>query len=550
MITHPPTTVVFVTGAEDPVLSTFIGYLSDMPHMRVRCLSGPPEDLNGVDVVVTRETSLLKDPNPLFEGFVSGGGGWLGLVDLSDAALPPVFGVRPAPAGPVTELRVLFQNREHPLAARLPDALYLQGRYQALEQTSENLDVVLYADWHYQHSPVMVSRRIGDGRTACTTLQAYDDPVFQQILYRTLCHLAGRPFGNRTLGVGLLGYAPSVGKYHGMGVEKTEGLTLSAVCDLSKERLQEAGKDFAGLPTYESVDDFSDDPNVDVVIVATPPSSHAGLCLKMMEAERHVVCEKPLALNRRESDALVKMAEDRKVHLSCHQNRRFDVDYMAIRQAIEEGLIGDLFHMETFVGGFNHPCGYWHSHMPISGGTAYDWGGHYIDWIVSLIPDNITAVTATRQNRVWHDVTNADQERIHIRFAGGQEAEFMHSDIAASRKPKWYLLGTEGAIVGKWRDITTYTIDPLVYYQAHDIPATETVPDLMLYRRHHTGQIVTQQLAAPERQRFPFHRNLADHLLTGEPIAAPLHQSVKVVGVLEAAARSAENGGTVEAPDG
>jgi hypothetical protein len=74
-------------------------------------------------------------------------------------------------------------------------------------------------------------------------------------------------------------------------------------------------------------------------------------------------------------------------------------------------------------------------------------------------------------------------------------------------------------------------------------------PDLTLERRHSSGQIVTQKLALPQRQEFPFHRNLADHLLTGEPIVAPLVDSVRVVTVLEAAARSAAAGGTVERLD-
>jgi predicted dehydrogenase len=247
---------------------------------------------------------------------------------------------------------------------------------------------------------------------------------------------------------------------------------------------------------------------------------------------------------------MAEMADRQRVQLSCLQNRRWDVDYLAITQALVEGLIGELFYLETFVGGFSHPCGYWHSHAAISGGTAYDWGAHYLDWMVSLIPGRVAAVISTRQNRVWHDVTNADQERIQIRFAGGQEAEFIHSDIAGVRKPKWYLLGTQGAIVGHWRDVRTYEIDPVLYFHQHDIPATEMVPELTMQRRHHSGQIVAQKLALPKREHYLFHRNLADYLLTGEPIVAPLEDSVQVVAILEAAARSADCGGTVEVVDG
>ena len=132
-----------------------------------------------------------------------------------------------------------------------------------------------------------------------------------------------------------------------------------------------------------------------------------------------------------------------------------------IKQALIEGSIGDLFYMETFVGGFNHPCGYWHSHDEISGGLAYDWGGHYLDWIVGLIPERIKTVICTRHKRVWHDVTNADQERIQIRFAGGQEAEFIHSDIAALRKPKWYF----GKMWSNTRWIRWCTLSSIIYLQ-------------------------------------------------------------------------------------
>src|SRR3989442_871035 len=59
--------------------------------------------------------------------------------------------------------------------------------------------------------------------------------------------------------------------------------------------------------------------------------------------------------------------------------------------------------------------------------------------------------------RVWHDVTNADHSSVYLRFAGGQEAEFMHSDIAAALKPKWYILGERGAIGGHWRHETVKT---------------------------------------------------------------------------------------------
>jgi len=550
MIVHPPIRVLFIADEADSSLQPLLSYLGSIRHLELTLEARVPRDLTAYDVVATADTAALANYHEQLTKFVHRGGGWLGLVCLSDMDLPEIFGAQPNPLGPVAELRVLFDNRDHPLAIRLADAMYLQGVYQPLTKTSKETETVLYADWQYEHSPVLVHRTVADGQTACTTLQAYDHPLFQQILYRLLRQLAGQPLSRRTIGVGLLGYAQSVGKAHGLGIEATDGLSLRAVCDLNQQILKQAKDDFPQVKTYDSAKALGADPEVELVIIATPPNAHARLSLQMMATGKHVVCEKPLAINRKETAAMIEMADKGRVHLSCHQNRRWDVDYLAIRQALAEGLIGELFYVEMFVGGFNHPCGYWHSHDKISGGTAYDWGAHYLDWLVSLVDQEVSAVISTRQNRVWHDITNADQERIQIRFAGGQEAEFIHSDIAAVRKPKWYLLGTEGAIVGHWLDLSTYEIDPVLYYHHHPIPATEMVPDLTLHRRHHSGQIVAQKLALPKREHYLFYRNLADHLLTGEPIAAPLEDSVRVVDILEAASRSAAKGGTLEVLDG
>jgi predicted dehydrogenase len=517
-----------------------------MSHIRLSEKSQLPDDMSSYDIVITGNTRHSDATVERLTQFVNTGGGWSMFVNLSENPLPPIFGVQQEPLGPTAELRVLFENSDHPIAVRLPDAVYLKGRYHALSKMSEDTETILYADWHYSHSSVLTWRRVGKGNVACTTLQDYSQPVLQRILYRLLYRFAGHRMNENSLGIGILGYAPSVGQIHGLGAANTPGLSLRAICDLNPVRLDQARRDFPGVKAYESAESFAEEAGVDLVIIATPPNTHTQLSLQMMRAGKNVVCEKPLALKCRETEALMDMAEKQNVHLSCHQNRRWDPDFLAIRQVLTEGLIGNLFYLESFVGGYTHPCGYWHSEARVSGGTAYDWGAHYLDWIIALMPYKVEAVIGTRHKRVWHDVTNADQERIQIRFAGGREAEFIHSDIAAVRKPKWYLLGSEGAIVGHWRDITSHEIDPVLYYRKQAIPATEMTPDITVHRRHESGDLISLKPAIPERKHYQFHSNLADHLLWGEPIAAPLDDSVKVVKILEAAARSMANGGKLE----
>lgn len=545
----PPISVLIVDDGRLEDIQGIIDFLTRTSHLHLTVETDLPADLSKWDVVVgSTERNSGLDIGRL-ASFAHEGGGWLNLIGPMTKGIPSTFGVILDSWGPLCELRVLFGKRDHPLAVRLPDAIYVQDRFRPLVLQRDDVETVLYADWHFQQSPVMVTRRYGGGRIACTTLSDFNHPALCRIFHRLIRHLAAGTVAERPLGAGILGYAPSVGAYHGQGIVSTPGLELRAACDLSPERLLRARTDFPEIQTTDSAEALGHDPDIDLVIIATPPNTHADLSIQLMSAGKHVVCEKPLALNRAEAAAMAETAEARGVHLSCHQNRRWDVDYLAIKQALAEDLIGDLFYMETFVGGYSHPCGYWHSDAAVSGGTTFDWGGHYIDWIVGLCGGRIASVVGTRHKRVWHDVTNADQERIQIRFNDGREAEFMHSDIAAARKPKWYLLGTRGAIVGRWQDVTEYQIDRLHYFQQHDIPATEMPPDLTVYRYDSLGKVTTLKPALPDRPLFGFHRNLADHLLLGEPLTAPLEDSVQVVAVLEAAARSMARGGRVEVLD-
>lgn len=547
MLQQPGLNILYVqANTQNSPLAPFIEYLRQLSHVNVTRTGALPGDLGGFHAVLTERADHFSPIPAHLEMFTRSGGLWFSLTGLSTQPVDPIFGVVPGSIGPEAELRVLFKDMPESVGRRLSDGFYINGFFQELELKDDDVDILLAADWHFQHSPLLISRRVEAGHLVCTTVQDFEHPDLQKIAYRLIRTLSGVPLVSENLSAGILGYAPSVGELHGRGIELTPGLMLSAVCDLNPAQLTAAADSFPEAALYDSSDAMAEDESIDLVIIATPPSTHAVLSNRMMTAGKHVVCEKPLAIHRSETDLMQETADRMKVHLSCHQNRRFDQDFLAIRQAVMEGRIGDLFYMETFVGGFFHPCGHWHSHVPVSGGTAYDWGAHYLDWTVGLIPDKIDYVSGTSQKRVWHDITNSDHEHIRVVFQNKTEAVFTHSDIAAIRKPKWYLLGTKGAIAGYWRDVTAFEIDPLIYYEQHDIPATEMPPDLRLKVREPGGKIIEQKMALPRREKYPFHSNIADHLLLGEPLAAPLEDSVKVVSILEAASMSSANNGKPE----
>ncbi|MCB0008704.1 MAG: Gfo/Idh/MocA family oxidoreductase [Anaerolineales bacterium] len=480
--------------------------------------------------------------------FVAAGGALFAFAPAATAAVdwPAMFGARPCGEAAPAEFRVLFRDPDSPLARRLPAAFYMRSLFQPLTLNAPETRELLYADWQFTQQPVLTSHPFGEGVAALTTLTDSSHPLLPRIIYRLLYQSCQMTSPERQLGIGILGYAPSVGQLHGQGASATAGLSLEMICDLAPDRLQAARQHFPAVTVTESADEMMANEAVDLVIIATPPNVHAALTARLLASGKHVVCEKPLAVTLAEAEAMQAAAQKYGLHLSCHQNRRWNSDYLMIKQALADGLLGQPFYLETFVGGYGHPCGFWHSHAPVSGGTTFDWGAHYLDWMLDLLPGEITGVICTRQNRLWHDITNADRERIQLRYADGSEAEFTHSDLAFIPKPKWYLVGTEGALLGQWRQVDSYTIDPLHYYQKHEIPASEMGADITVRRRDSRGNTFTQTLPEPARRSYAFHANLADHLLLGEPLTVPLDHTMRVMAVLEAARQSAAAGGQLQ----
>jgi predicted dehydrogenase len=339
------------------------------------------------------------------------------------------------------------------------------------------------------------------------------------------------------LAVGMIGYG-AIGHEHAVAVTAVPGMRLAAVSDPDPARLEVARTVADDVLAFDDSDALLAEAGVDLVVVSTPPSTHADWARRALEAGTHVVLEKPMALTAADCDEVMALAEATGLLVVVYQNRRYDPDYLVMRRLVAAGAVGELFHVESFVGGYSHPCNYWHSDADVSGGAIFDWGSHYIDQLLDLMPGEVAHVTAANHKRVWHDVTNADHSRVTIHFADGRQADFIHSDLAAAPKPKWWALGTRGAIRGDWRSERVVGRSAVGTLE-EDVLAPADSPAAMSL---HAPDGSVTALAVPPPPSFAFHRELADHLLRGLPMSVDAAQSRRVVAVMEAAERSAATG--------
>jgi predicted dehydrogenase len=455
-------------------------------------------------------------------------------------ALTDAVGLVPGDLTPFHEIRVRPGPAAADVAARLGGELVVIDRLPVQDKVADDVEVLLTATVHSRAHPV-ASWRPSTGLAVLTvgsTEATYADPAWQRVVHRILRRIVGETDGP-SVRIGMLGYG-AIGDEHSAAIAQTDGLELRAVCDPNPLRVA-AARELA--PAIRAVDDLLIQDDIDLVVVSTPPNTHVDWVLRCLDAGKSVVVEKPFCLTVEEADRQIAAAADRGLTLAVYQNRRWDPDYLAMKRVVRSGQLGEVFHYESFIGGFSHPCNYWHSDETVSGGAVYDWGSHYLDWALDLFPQSVEWVSATAHKRVWHDVSNADHTRVLLHFADGAEAEFTHSDLAAALKPKFYVLGTEGGLIGDWRQERVVSRSQIGTLLEDRLAVSDSPAALRLFSPDGAGGTSETALSVPAAPAQPFHRQLADQLLSGEPMELSPEGSRRTVAVMQAATLSARAGG-------
>lgn len=341
---------------------------------------------------------------------------------------------------------------------------------------------------------------------------------------------------NERIRCAVVGYGATFnfGWMHARWIQAVPDLKLVAICDQNPACAAKAKNDFPDVDADTDLRAMLGRDDVDMVSVVTPHNTHAPLVIECLNAGKHVVVDKPMCLHIAEATEMIETAKRANRTLAVFHNRRHDGNVRAIKEVIEQGLIGDVFHVELSACGYGRPGDWWRSHKEISGGALYDWGSHAIDWVLHLIPSKMKQVTGFFHKLVWHDVSNEDQARAIILFENGAVADVTQSSIAYAGKPLWRILGTKGAIVDTGRDaIKGYTSD-LVGPPGGSFKMTRSEGET--------------EVRYKESDWLTYYVNMANHLLRGAPVPVSGEDGRRVITVLETAEKSAKSGRSEDVP--
>jgi predicted dehydrogenase len=149
------------------------------------------------------------------------------------------------------------------------------------------------------------------------------------------------------LGVGIIGFG-RIGAEHAGWMARCEFARAVAVADGTRARLEKAVT--SGLAGHESIESLLGDSKVQAILVATPTAMHFEHAKAALNAGKHVMIEKPMAMDLRQGKELVALASAKKLVLSVFHNRRWDLDYLRVLGAVRGGVFGRVINVESRLG--------------------------------------------------------------------------------------------------------------------------------------------------------------------------------------------------------
>ncbi|MCR4030599.1 MULTISPECIES: Gfo/Idh/MocA family protein [Flavobacterium] len=255
-----------------------------------------------------------------------------------------------------------------------------------------------------------------------------------------------------------------------------ENAELNAVASRDIVKANEFAEKFKAFKTYDSYDSLFEDPEVEIVYIATPHNSHVELSIKALEKGKHVLCEKPMALSYKDAQRMIEASKKYNKFFMEAFWTRFIPSVQDVLEKINNGVIGDVNYINAdfaFHGSETENKRLFEKEL--GGGALFDIGVYplFLSYIVLGKPKEILAKAIKNKNDI--DL----QTSMILQYESGQSV--LHASIVSESEMKAVISGTKGRIElnGPW-----YVADGYTLFKNEEKEAVVTLPTLGIGYSH------------------------------------------------------------------
>ena len=350
--------------------------------------------------------------------------------------------------------------------------------------------------------------------------------------------------------------------FHIPFIKLTKGLNLYAIVQRKPSSTDSAPNDYPSLKHYTSIEPLLQDPEVDLVVLSTPPNTHFSFASQALEHGKHVLVEKPFVPTSVEAEKLAALAKEKKRVLCVYQNRRWDADFLTVKKLLTQGTLGRVYEFETHFDRYraDKPTGTWKGELTMAqgGGVLYDLGTHLIDQAFALFGKPTAAYGKFVDQRQGKLVTGESPEEepdsINAVLSYAEAGLLVHVRIGVlsveSQQPRFWVRGSKGTYHKTGLD----TQEPQLRSGSHSV----TDPGFGVDSAAFNGRLcVVNDDGSVDEKTYPnvepetylrFYELLAKSIESGkeEDVPVPASQSAEVLKIIEALKESAKTGKEVK----
>jgi len=255
---------------------------------------------------------------------------------------------------------------------------------------------------------------------------------------------------NDTIKTGILSYGMSGELFHAPFIEDHPNFGLSAVVERSTKK---AKNRYPNITSYNAVDELFADESIQLVVINTPNITHFKYALKAIEANKHILIEKPFTVTSVQAEQIYIAAEDKGLMVMPFQNRRYDSDYQSVKSVLESGDLGKLVEVHFRFDRFKKEIAgtKWKESNMAGSGLLYNLGSHLLDQVISLF-----GVPLKWYKSIAHMRPNTkiiDYAHIHLNYPNGLQVFVTTSLLVVDPYPAFVIHGSNGTFKKNRTDV-------------------------------------------------------------------------------------------------
>ncbi|MCC5894369.1 MAG: Gfo/Idh/MocA family oxidoreductase [Alkalibacterium sp.] len=329
------------------------------------------------------------------------------------------------------------------------------------------------------------------------------------------------------LTIAYIGNGKSANRYHIPFSSQVETIKIKKI--LSRED-NPAWAKVQGVEYVKDIEDIWTDPEIDLVVLSTPPHTHYPLAKEALLNGKNALVEKPFAETSEQAKELFALAKEKGLFIQCYQNRRFDSDFLTVQKVIESGRLGDILEVEMHFDYFRPEVPQHTDHFDPMESFLYTHACHTADQVLSYFGNPETIQYDVRQ--LMGENRMNDYFDLDFFYKNNLKVSVKSSYFRLKERPSFIVYGTKGTFVKESKDRQEEHLK-LFYMPTNtdfgvDLPEHYGTLYYMDKEQYHEEKVISENGSYAR-----FYEALADTLLNGAEKLVKDEETIRQIEILE-----------------